>query len=346
MRSFFTAAALAALALGVVAASPAAEAKLNGSGSSFVKPIMDKWIEEYAKTNGAVQIDYQSLGSSAGVKQMIEKATAFGCSDAFMKKPDLERAKNGGGGVLHVPLVMGAVVPAYNLDVDEPLNFTGPVLAEIFMGKITKWNDPKLAELNKDAKLPDMDITPFHRKDGSGTTSIFTTYLSKTSPEWKDSRGAGNTVDWMGVGVAEPQNAGVARAVTKTKGGIGYVELTYALQNKGNVRFGAVRNREGKFLLASPKSVSAAADGVLSAKDAPEDLRFNLVDAPGADSYPISGTTWAVFYAKQPGDRGKNLAEFLGWVVHDGQKYAEPMGYAPLPDSLVKRIDDKLKEIK
>jgi phosphate ABC transporter phosphate-binding protein len=345
MRSFLTAAGLAALALGVVAAAPAADAKLSGSGSSFIKPIMDKWIEEYAKSHGGVDINYQALGSGAGVKNMIDKSTDFGCTDAFMKKPDLEKAEKDGGPVLHIPLIMGAIVPAYNLDVDQPLNFSGEVLADIFMGKIKKWNDAKLAELNKDAKLPDTDISVVHRADSSGSTNIFTSYLSKVSPEWKDSRGAGNTVDWKGVGAGEPQTAGVAGAVSKAKGAIGYIELTYALQNKDKIKYGLVKNKEGKFILASPKSVSAAADAVFSSKDVPEDLRFSLVDAPGADSYPISGATWAVLYANSR-DNGKRVAEFLGWCVHDGQKYAEPMSYAPLPESLVKRVDDKLKEIK
>jgi phosphate transport system substrate-binding protein len=313
--------------------------KLSGSGSSFVKPVMDKWIAEFTREKGG-EINYQPQGSGAGVKQMTEKAVDFGCTDAFMKAEQLEAAEKEGGDVLHIPLVMGGIVPAYNLDVEKPLNFTGEVLADIFLGKIANWNDPRLQALNEGVKLPDKEIAVVTRGDSSGSTSIFTEFLSKSSPEWKKEVGTGTTVKWK-KGTAESQTAGVAGAISKNPGSIGYVELYYALQNK--IKYGAVRNRAGKFVLASTHSVSKAAEGVL--KEIPEDLRYSLVDAPGEESYPISGTTWAVVYVKQSGDTGKHLAEFFGWILHHGGPLAEKMDYAPIPESLVKLIEPKLKTL-
>jgi phosphate transport system substrate-binding protein len=336
--------ALAVLALGGLPAARAADAKISGSGSSFVKPIMDKWVAEYAKAKGGAEINYQPQGSSAGISQMIEKAVDFGCTDAYMKKADLDKAKEAGGEVVHIPLVMGAIVPAYNLETEKPLNFTGDVLADIFMGKITKWNDPAIAKLNEGVKLPDQDISVVHRSDGSGSTNIFTSYLSHVSPEWKKERTSGTTIDWKNIGTGENGTAGVAGSVSKNKGAIGYIELTYALQNK--VKFGAVKNKDGDYVLADPKSVSKAAEGFLKDKEFPADLRFNLVDAPGAGAYPISGTTWAVLYVNQKAGTGAAVADFLTWVVHDGQKYCEDMSYAPLPETLVKKIDEKIEQIK
>jgi phosphate transport system substrate-binding protein len=316
--------------------------KLSGSGSTFVKPAMDKWVEVYCKDKGNIEINYQPQGSTAGIKQMREKATNFGCTDAFMSDEDLEAAKKEGGDIVHIPLVMGGVVPAYNLPgLDKPLNFTGEVLAAIFLGDIKNWNDDKLKALNEGVQLPDLKISVVHRAEGSGTTAIFTEFLSKSSPKWKEKVGSNTTVTWP-VGSGEQGNPRVADNIGRTAGAIGYVELIYVLQKK-DIKYGAVKNKAGKFIRADLKSVSAAA---ASLKDIPADLRFTIVDAPGDDSYPISGTTWAVLYQNQQGDTGRELVKFFKWVVHDGQKYSEQMQYAALPQALVQRIDEKLNTIK
>jgi phosphate transport system substrate-binding protein len=316
--------------------------KLSGSGSTFVKPAMDKWIDVYSKDKGGVEINYQGQGSTAGIKQMTEKATNFGGTDAFMTDEQLAAAKKEGGEVVHIPLVMGGVVPAYNLPgIDKPLNFTGEVLAAIFLGDIKNWNDPKIKALNEGVNLPDKEISVVHRAEGSGTTAIFTEFLSKSSPKWKDKVGTNTTVTWP-VGSGEKGNPAVADNIGRTAGGIGYVELIYALQKK-DIKYGAVKNKAGKFILADLKSVSAAA---ASLKDIPADLRFTIVDADGDESYPISGTTWAVLYQEQKGDAGRELVKFLTWAVHDGQQHSEKMHYARLPEALVQRIDEKLKTIK
>lgn len=314
--------------------------RLSGSGSTFVKPIMDKWIDEYTKSRGG-EINYQGQGSGAGVKQMIEQAVDFGCTDAFMKKEQLETAAKHGGEVVHIPLAMGAIAVAYNLpDVQEPINFTGEVLAEIFLGKIKKWNDPKLEKANKGIAFPDREIAVVHRSDSSGSTNIFTEYLCKVSPEWNSQVRSGTVVQWP-CGIGENQTAGVAGAITKNPGSVGYIELYYALQNK--ITFGAVQNREGKFIRAGLASVSKAAE--ISLKEIPPDLRYSLTNAPGAESYPISGSVWAVFYTKPEGNAGAALVDFFSWVVHEGQSYAETMDYARLPAGMVQRIEAKLKQV-
>ena len=344
MRSTL-ATALAALALAWLGGHAVAADKISGQGSTFVKPIMDKWVEGYTQDHKDVEINYQGTGSGAGIKAMIDKANDFGCTDAFMKKEDLEKAQAAGGDVIHVPLVLGAIVPAYNLpSVKEPLNFDGDVLAGIFLGKITKWNDAAIAAINKGVSLPDLPIAVVHRADSSGSTFIFSSYLTLTNDEWKKERGAATTIDWKGVGTGENGTAGVAGTISKSEGAIGYVELTYALNNK--VQYGAAKNKEGEFVLGSPKSVTAAADGFLQAKEVKDDLRYNLANAPGKGSYPISGTTWAVLYVNQKGPAGKEVADFLKWVVADGQKRCEEMHYAPLPEGLAKKAVEKLEMVK
>jgi phosphate transport system substrate-binding protein len=345
MRYTLTAAVVAAFALAGLGATASAADKISGQGSTFVKPIMDKWVEAYTKDHKDIEINYQGTGSGAGIKAMIDKANDFGCTDAFMKKEDLEKAAAAGGDVIHVPLVLGAIVPAYNLpSVKEPLNFDGDVLAGIFMGSITKWNDAKIAAINKDVKLPDLPIALVHRADASGSTFIISSYLTLTNDAWKSERGASTTIDWKGVGTGENGTAGVAGSISKSEGAIGYVELTYALNNK--VQFGAVKNKEGEFVLPSSKSVTAAADGFLKAKDIKDDLRYNLANASGKGAFPISGTTWAVLYVNQKGPAGKEVADFLKWVVTDGQKMCEDMHYAPLPEGLAKKATEKLDAIK
>ncbi len=326
--------------LGCSGCGGSGKSELTGAGSSFVDPLMGKWAEVY-KTEKGIKINYQALGSGAGMKQMTEKAVDFGCTDAFMKKEQLEAA-GGADKVVHIPLVMGGVVPAYNLDVEKPLRFSGEVLADIFLGKIKKWNDPALQALQEpNLTLPDQDITTVHRSDSSGTTDIFTDYLSKVSPEWKEKVGTGTTVKWR-IGGGEAQSAGVAGFISKTPGSIGYVELLYAMQK--NIKYGAVKNQAGKFVLASLESVSKAAEGALS--NIPDDLRYSITNAPGDESYPISGTTWAVIYVNQPKEKGKQVVDFLRWVTHDGQKYTKDLRYAPLPAGLVERVEKKLESVK
>lgn len=333
----------AALAVLAAAGVGAAADKISGQGSTSVKPMMDKWIQEYSKNHNDIEINYQGTGSKAGVKAIIDQANDFACTDAFMKKEDLDRAE--GGEILHVPLVMGAVVPAYNLPgVKEPLKFDGDSLAGIFMGKIIKWNDPTLAALNKGVALPDLPIAVVHRGDGSGSTFTFSSYLSMTNEAWKKERGAGTTIDWKGVGTGADGSLGVPGAISQSEGSIGYIELTYALYNK--VQYGAVKNKEGEFVLGGAKSVTAAADGILQTMKIDPDLRYNLVDAPGKGSYPIASTTWAVLYVNQKSPAGKNVAAFLKWAVTDGQKYCEDMHYAPLPEGLARLAVEKLQTIK
>jgi phosphate transport system substrate-binding protein len=323
--------------------SSAAKAKLRGAGSSFVKPIMDKWVDQYAKATGG-DVNYQATGSTNGIKSMMEKAVDFGATDAFLTRPQLDKARDskGGGEVVHIPVVMGGIVPAYNVEgIDKPIHFTGKALADIYLGKIQTWSELKKIPGNEDLPLPDKKIAVVARSDGSGSTNIFTDYLCKVSPEFKKEIGQGTKVEWK-VGGAENGTSGVAGYITKTANSLGYIELTYALQNK--IQYGAVQNQAGKFVQADLKSVRTAAENAL--KEVPEDFRFSITDAPGEGSYPLAGTTWAVFYAKQPADIGTALVAFFTWVLHEGQKDAEGLHYAPLPESLVKKVEAKLKTIR
>ncbi len=314
---------------------------LTGGGSSFVNPVMTRWAGDYHRQKN-VRVDYTSSGSSNGIQQMIDRKSDFGCTDAPMNQEELARARAAGGEVLHVPLVMGGIVPAYNLaEVEEQLQFTGPVLADIFLGKVTKWNDPKLKELNPGVDLPDKEIAVVHRSDGSGTTYIWADYLAKVSPEWKEKVGVGTNLKWP-AGVGQQKNDGVAGHINRTPGSLGYVELIYVLRNK--IQYGSVRNREGEFVRASLESVTRAAEGALT--DIPDDLRYSLTDAPGKGAYPICGTTWAVLYVKQPADKAQLLKDFLRWVTHEGQEQAVELQYARLSPGLVERVDRKLEQIK
>ncbi len=315
--------------------------RLNGGGSTFVYPMMSKWSAEYDKAKG-VEVNYQSIGSGGGIQQMTAKTFDFGCTDGPMNEEQLQKAKDTGGDVVHVPLVMGAVVPAYNLKgVDKPVVFSGPVLADIYLGKIKKWNDSALQALNHDMKLPDLSIAVVHRSDGSGTTYIWVDYLAKVSEPWKRDVGVATSVDWK-AGEGAKGNEGVAGSVKATNGALGYVELIYALQN--DIKYGLVKNKEGEPIKADLKSVTAAADNML--KDVPEDLRYSITNAGGKDSYPISGTVWAVVYVNQPKDKGQQVVDFLRWCLHDGQKYCEELHYATLPSGLVEKADKKLDAVK
>jgi phosphate ABC transporter phosphate-binding protein len=314
--------------------------RLNGAGSSFVYPMMSKWSAEYDKAKG-VEVNYQSIGSGGGVRQMTAKTADFGCTDAPMNDEELREAKNVGGDVIHIPLVMGGVVPAYNLpEVKESLVFSGPVLADIYLGKIKTWNDPALQELNPGVKLPDRAIGVVHRSDGSGTTYVWSDYLSNVSPEWKEKVGVANALKWP-VGEGAKGNEGVSGRVKAAAGNIGYTELTYALQNK--IEYGFVKNREGVAVKADVKSVTSAVDNSL--KEIRDDLRFSITDAPGKDSYPISGTVWAVLYVNQPAGKGQQVVDFLRWVAHEGQQFCEGLDYVRLPAGLVERVEKKLSSV-
>jgi len=328
------------VALAATAALTAQTMQINGAGATFPYPIYSKWFSEYNKLHANIQINYQSIGSGGGIRQLTEQTVFFGASDAPMTD---EQLKGAPGPVLHFPTVLGAVVPVYNVTgVSDDLKFTGPVLADIYLGKITKWNDPAIAKLNAGVKLPATDITVVHRSEGSGTSFIWTDYLSKVSPEWKSKVGANASVNWP-AGVGGKGNEGVSGLVTQTPGSIGYVELIYALQNK--ISYGSVQNAAGVFLKATVAGVTAAAAG--AAANMPADFRVSITNAPGKDAYPISSFTWMLFY-QDPKDKAqaKAMVDFFKWAITDGQKYCADLGYAPLPASVVKLEMTALGKIK
>lgn len=315
--------------------------KLNIGGATFIYPMMDKWSYDYEKVKGT-KVNYNSIGSGSGIQQMMAGTLDFGCSDAPLNDKQLAEAKEKKGEVVHIPLAMGAVVPAYNLaGVDVPIKFTGPILADIYLGKITKWNDPALASINPGVNLPDKQIAVASRSDGSGTTYIWVDYLAKISSEWKEKVGVGTSVKFP-TGVGAKGNEGVAGFVSKNDGAIGYIELIYALGN--NIKFGTVQNKEGNFVTASLASVTAAAAGALT--EIPDELRYSLTNAPGKDAYPISGTNWAILYVKQPENKKQAIVDFLYWITHDGQELCAAKHYARLPSGLVERLEKKLAQVK
>jgi phosphate transport system substrate-binding protein len=302
---------------------------INGAGATFPAPIYQKWFAEYNKANANVRINYQPLGSGAGVRQITERTVFFGATDGPMTNEQLQAAP---GKILHLPTVLGAVVPIYNLPgVSQELKFSGPVLANIFLGRITKWNDAALAALNQGVTLPDTDIVVAHRSDGSGTTYIWLDFLAKVSPEFKKTVGVGTSAKWP-VGVAAAKNDGVAAIVKQTPGALGYVELIYALQTR--TAYGHVQNMNGKFVKASIDSVTAAA--AAAARQMPADYRVSITNAPGDTVYPISSFTWLLLYqdAKDKA-QSKAMVEFMKWALTGGQKFAGEMGYAPLPQNVV-----------
>ena len=326
----------------VVGCGGGGDKRLNAGGSTFVYPMMSTWADEYKKAKG-IEVNYQSIGSGGGIQQMTAKTFDFGCTDGPMNEEQLKKCREQGSEALHVPLVMGAVVPAYNLEeVKETLRFSGPLLADIFLGNVKKWNDKAIKELNPKVadQLPDKEIVVVHRSDGSGTTYVWVDYLAKVSPEWSKKVGVGTSVDWP-AGIGQKGNEGVAGQVKRSPGAIGYVELIYALQN--DMKFGLVRNKEGEYIEANLKSITAA--GSSSLTDIPDDLRYSITDAAGKESYPISGTVWAVVYQKLPKDKGQAVVDYLRWVIHDGQKHCEGLHYATLPKGLVERADKKLDSI-
>jgi phosphate ABC transporter phosphate-binding protein len=318
----------------------AAVGTLNGGGSTFIYPLLEKWGAVYRKETG-VKLNYVATGSGSGIQQLTAAALDFCCSDVPMTGEQLMQARAGGGEVLHVPLALGGIVPAYNLEgLGKPLRFSGNVLAGIYLGDIKKWNDPALQELNPDLVLPDREIVVIHRADGSGSSYIFTDFLSKASKDWRNRAGTSATLNWP-VGIAASGNEGMVDALVKRPGAIAYVELLYALRMK--LLFGAVKNKQGNYLQGSLENVTAAAEGLAS--DIPADLRFSAAYAPGKDAYPICGCTWAILYVRQPEGKGQRLLEFLRWATQEGQDYNTDLFYARLPPGLAEKAQQKLKEV-
>ena len=314
-----------------------AQMMINGAGATFPYPIYSKWFDEYAKVDPSVRFNYQSIGSGGGQKQILAQTVDFGASDGPMTDDNLSKAP---GKILHIPTVAGAVVMTYNVPGNPALKLDGETIADIFLGKIKKWNDPKIAATNPGVKLPDNEIVVVHRSDGSGTTFIFTDYLSKVSAEWKQKAGNNTSVNWP-TGIGGKGNEGVSGQVKQTPGTIGYVELIYALQNK--MPYAELKNAAGDFVKPTIESVTAA----LATAEIPDDFRFSMTNAPGKDAYPIAGATWLLVYQQQKdAAKGKKLVEFLKWAAKDGEKMAKDLQYAPLPDNLQQRVLARINDIK
>ncbi|MEW5797638.1 MAG: phosphate ABC transporter substrate-binding protein PstS [Bacteroidota bacterium] len=334
---------LSIISLVALANIATAQLQLNGAGATFPYVIYSKWFDEYQKKTG-VQFNYQSIGSGGGIKQVIEGTVDFGATDGPMTDVQLAEAKTKQGTtVLHIPTVMGAVVATYNVpEIGADLKLTPDVLADIFLGKVIKWNDGRIAAVNKGKSLPDKSIVVVHRSDGSGTTYIFVDYLSKVSVEWKSSVGVGTSVKWP-VGLGGKGNEGVAGQVKQIEGSIGYVELAYAIKN--NLPYASIRNKAGNFVSPSLESVTAAA--MNEAKKMPDDLRVSITDAAGKDSYPISGFTWLLIYADQKNEeKGKALVNFLKWAFKEGETFAPSLYYAPLPKEVIKLNEKKIASMR
>jgi phosphate transport system substrate-binding protein len=343
--AWFTIASLATFALacsGGGTNGPAANGgtiNLQGAGATFPNPLYQKWLSEYGKLHANVRIDYQSIGSGGGIKQIQAQTVDFGASDSPMKDEDLKAAP---APILHVPTVLGAVVLTYNLQgIPQPLRFSPDVIADIFLGKIKKWNDARIKAENSAANLPNSDVTVVHRSDGSGTSAVFTDYLSKVSPEWKEKVGAGTSPSWP-VGIGGKGNEGVTGQVKQTPNTIGYVELAYAVHNKLPVAL--IKNRSGDFVEPSLEAVTAAA--AESVATTPDDLRVSITDAAGKTAYPISSYTYILVYKEQKdAKKAKTLVDFLWWGIHDGEQFAKDLNYAPLPQEIVKRAEAKINSI-
>jgi phosphate transport system substrate-binding protein len=307
---------------------------INGAGATFPFPLYSKWFAEYNKQHADLQFNYQSIGSGGGVKQITEKTVDFGASDAPMNDAELAKAP----GVIHVPTVLGAVAIVSN-GAPDGVKLTSEVLSDIFLGKITRWNDPKILAVNP-GKMPELAITVAHRSDGSGTTAVFTDYLGKVSAAWKSTVGVGKSVKWP-VGLGGKGNEGVTGIVKSTPGAIGYVELAYAKQNK--LAMATLQNADGQWVKPSVEATSAAAAGI----ELPPDFRMSITNAKGKEAYPISSFTYILVYKDQTdAQKGKAVVEFLWWAIHDGQKLAAPLDYAPLPGPVQKRVEAELKTIK
>jgi phosphate transport system substrate-binding protein len=324
------------IALGLCA-NASAQMMINGAGATFPYPIYSKWFDEYAKVDPSVRFNYQSIGSGGGQKQIMAQTVDFGASDGPMSDDNLAKAP---GKIFHIPTVAGAVVISYNLPESPKLKLDGDTIAGMYLGQIKKWNDPKLTALNPGTKLPDQDIVVVHRSDGSGTTFIFTDYLSKVSPEWKQKAGNNTSVNWP-TGLGGKGNEGVSGQIKQTPGAIGYVELIYAIQNK--MPDAQVKNPAGQIVEPTLESVTAA----LATAEIPDDFRFSMTNAPGKDAYPISGATWLLVYQQQKDPaKGKKLVEFLKWAETKGEAMATKLDYAPLPESVQQRVLKRIDEIK
>jgi len=315
-----------------------AEAKeLLGAGATFPYPLYSKMFDSYYKVYG-VKINYQAIGSGGGIRQLINKTVDFGGTDAFMSDEKLKELPR----IIHIPTCLGAVSVTYKLPVNPELKFTPEVLSDIFLGKITKWSDARIQEINSGVKLPDINIVVVHRSDGSGTTFIFTDYLSKVSSEWKEKVGKGKSVNWP-AGLGAKGNPGVAGLVKQLPGSIGYVELIYALQN--NMPVGAIKNKKGVFITPSLEATSLAANVAI-----PDDTRVSLTDTDAKQGYPISGFTWIIIFKEQnynqrPKEKAQEVVRLLWWMTHEGQKYVEPLKYAPLPKAAVEKAEKLINSI-
>jgi phosphate transport system substrate-binding protein len=321
----------------VGAMSSSAQMTINGAGATFPYPIYSKWFDEYAKVDPSVRFNYQSIGSGGGQKQITGQTVDFGASDGPMSDENLAKAP---GKLFHIPTVAGADVVAYNLPGNPALKLDADTIAGIFLGNIKKWNDAKITATNPGVSLPDQEIIIVHRSDGSGTTYIWTDYLSKISSEWKQKVGTNTSVNWP-TGIGGKGNEGVAGQIKQTQGALGYVELIYAVQNK--MPYADVKNAEGNFVKASLESITAA----MATAQIPDDFRFSITNAPGKDSYPIAGATWLLVYEQQKdAAKGKKIVEFLKWALTKGEDMAKQLNYAPLPDTLRDRVLKRVDEIK
>ncbi len=315
----------------------AAPMLMNGAGATFPYPLYSKWFDEYAKVDPSVRFNYQSIGSGGGQKQILERTVDFGASDGPMSDENLAKAP---GKILHLPTVAGAVVVTYNLPGVQNLRLDGPTIADLFLGQITRWNDRRIAALNPSVKLPKSDLVVVHRSDGSGTSYIFTDYLSNVSPTWHSKVGKNTSVKWP-TGLGAKGNEGVAGQVKQLEGAIGYVELAYARQNK--LTYATIKNQAGEWISPSIESVTAA----LGSAEIPADFRFSMVNPPGKEAYPIAGATWLLVYEQQKDPvKGKKLVEFLAWALTKGEPMAASLDYAPLPESLRQRVLERVKQIK
>jgi phosphate transport system substrate-binding protein len=324
------------LALGL-SATASAQMMINGAGATFPYPIYSKWFDEYAKVDPSVRFNYQSIGSGGGQKQIMAQTVDFGASDGPMSDENLAKAP---GKLLHIPTVAGADVVAYNLPGSPALKLDADTIAGIFLGQIKKWKDPKITTLNPGVSLPDQEIVVVHRSDGSGTTYIWTDYLSKVSPEWKTKVGTNTSVNWP-TGIGGKGNEGVAGQIKQTPGALGYVELIYAVQNK--MPYAEVKNATGAFVKPTIESTTAA----LATAAIPDDFRFSITNAPGKDAYPVCGATWILVYEQQKDAvKGKKLVEFLNWALTKGEEMAKDLNYAPLPAEVRDRVLKRVAEIK
>ena len=329
--------AITAVALTASTALAADKVSLTGAGATFPYPLYSKWFSDYNKMHSEIEVNYQSIGSGGGIKQITEKTVDFGASDAPMSDEEMAKA----AGIVHIPTTLGAVVVTFNVKGVDSLRLSPDVVAGIFLGDIKSWDDAKIKADNPKAKLPKLPIALVHRSDGSGTSYVFTDYLSQVSADWKSKVGTGKSVNWP-VGIGAKGNEGVSGQVKQLNGSIGYVELAYAMQNK--MAMADLKNHDGEWVKASTEGMTAAADAMASKM--PEDMRVSIINAPGKKSYPISAYTYILVYKDQAdAAKGKALTELLNWAIHEGQKSNEPLFYAKLPESVVKKDEAKLRGI-